>query len=213
MFRRIIRKLLPAGVEFNSIEFFQCDLRSVSEQPLLAGKTISFHIVDSIEDQWLQVMCDNFPEKHFSQRILDDLQQCYIVIVNGQLAAFAWITTSSCLVSEINFNLDVGARSFYIYDCFVISHYRRQGFYRALLTKILADYRVRHGADYFRTVYIASEPGNIPSIRAIMRVGFERFANVRYLHMGQVSRWYGVTDLLRSIQSKTSSSSAVPIND
>lgn len=200
MFRRIIRKLLPIAVEYKSVVFFRCDLMREPLQSQIPGSTFESHIIDTVEDRWLKAMCGDFPSKLFSQRVVSDRQRCYIAIDKGQLAAFAWVTSSPCLVSEIKFQIDVGASNLYVYDCFVNLEYRRRGYYRALLTKILADSRIGHKEDCSRTVYIASEPVNNASIRAIESVGFEPFANIKYLHIGQNSRWFGVTKLIKGIQ-------------
>lgn len=213
MFRRIIRKLLPAGVDYKSVIFFRCNLMREPHQCLTSGKVFESHIIVTKEDLWLKTMCGDFPAKLFSQRIVSDCQRCYIAIVNGQVAAFAWVTSSPCLVSEIKFYLDVGARNLYVYDCFVDPEYRRQGYYRALLTKILADFRIRNSEDCSRTVYIAAEPVNVASIRTIEGVGFEPFANVKYLHFGQISRWFGVAEIMKGIQLGEPSNGSKLLND
>jgi GNAT superfamily N-acetyltransferase len=200
MFRKIIRKLLPVGVEYKSIIFFRSDLIHEPHNRLTSRKVFESHIISKREDQWLKTMCSDFPVKLFMERIEGDRQHCYIAIDNGHLAAFAWVTSSPCLVSEINFYLDVGARNLYVYDFFVKSQYRRQGYYRALLTKILEDFRIQNSEDFSRTVYIGAEPVNVASIRTIEGVGFEPFANVKYLHFGQKSRWFGVAEIMKGIQ-------------
>ncbi|MDO9318389.1 MAG: GNAT family N-acetyltransferase [Gammaproteobacteria bacterium] len=205
MVYRILRKLTAAGIDWRSIVFFMLDMQrkgtalppeSPSDRPSdKLPQHLEYHIIDSIADSWLKVLCDAYPQKQFHLRMIQDCQQCYIVLLGDKLAAYAWVTTSTCRVSEIDLQLQVGPGRLYIYDCFVRADYRGQGIYSALLKKIIADYQLRRWPNRYDTAFIVAESSNTASIRGIRRAGFDEFAQVRYLHMGSFSRWYGVEGL------------------
>lgn len=191
-------KLTPAGFDWQSIAFFMLDLKrkfTPSASSHLA-QPLEFHIIETLDDNWLAILCAAYPHKQFRQRMIQDCQQCYIAVLHGELAAYAWVTTSTCHVSEIDFDLPVGPGRIYIYDCFVLTEYRRLGIYNALLMKILADYRLPRWPNSYYTACIGVEPRNTASVRGIRRAGFKEFTRVRYLHMGAFSRWYGARSLI-----------------
>lgn len=197
LLHRVIRKLTPAAIQWQSIAFFRLDLqKEVTAAPSdNTLQTLDFHIIDSPEDNWLAELCYSYPHKHFHLRLIHDCQQCHVVEINGMIVAYAWVTTSSCHISEINFHLSVRPGSIYIYDCFVHAAHRQLGIYQTLLAKILADYRLPRWPERYHTAWIAAEPSNTASVRGIERAGFEESAMVRYLQLWAFTRWYGANSL------------------
>lgn len=193
-----MRKPTPTGFDWQSLAFYTLDLQQ-SFTPLHSdheSQPLDYHIIESPADSWLAILCDRYPQKQFHLRMIHDCQQCYIATMSGQLAAYAWVTTSSCHVSEINFNLPAGRGRIYIYDCFVGPDFRRRGIYNALLIRILTDYRLPRWPDGYDTAWIAVQPGNTASVRGIRRAGFGEFARVRYVRLGAFTRWYGARNLI-----------------
>ncbi|MDP1930785.1 MAG: GNAT family N-acetyltransferase [Gammaproteobacteria bacterium] len=196
MLYRAIRKLTPVGIDYQSVVFFLLDLKQRTFPLSEASRPVACHIIDSTQDQWFRILSLAYPAQQFHLRMQHDCQQCHIAIVDGNLVGYAWVTTSPCHISEINFTLPVGLGRLYIYDCFVESAYRGQGIYQSLLMTIIADYRKRRWPNQYRTACIGAEPDNTASILGIKRAGFEEFTRARYVHVGQFSRWYGVNSLI-----------------
>lgn len=195
MLHRVIRKLSPAGVDYQSVVFFMLDLQNSFHTLSPDTALPEIHVIDSTDDPWLSELCDRYPEKRFHLRMIFGDQQCYVVIREGQLCAWAWVTVSPCFVSEIEFLLPVGKASVYIYDCFVQPECRGKGLYQALLRQIIIDYRRPRWSRRFRTACICAEPGNTASIRGICSAGFHAFARARFLQVGRFTRWYGIDGL------------------
>ena len=188
---RVIRKLIPAGIDWETLVFYTLDLRHAPAPSEKTSQPLEYHIIESPEDSWLTVLCDAYPLKKFHLRMIHDCQQCYIAVLNGQLVAYAWVTTSSCYVSEISFHLPVGPGCIYIYDCFVRADSRGMRIYNTLLSKILTDYSLPRWPESYDTACIAVDPGNTTSMRGIKRAGFAEVARVRYLRLWAFARWYG----------------------
>lgn len=205
--RRIIRKLTPVGCDWEILAFYTLDLQrkfipqrteecwQALDYPIIDYPVIDYHVIESPEDSWLAALCDAYPRRQFHLRMIHDCQQCYIAAINDQLVGYAWVTTSSCHVSEINFHLPVGPGRIYIYDCFVRADCRKQGIYHSLLSRILADYTLPRWPRRYETACIAVEPDNMTSVRGIRRVGFEEFSRISYLHLWAIERWYGARGL------------------
>lgn len=197
MWHRIARKLVPSSVSYRSVVFFTFDLASSVLPEVPAHPAIEHHCFDSPQSELLLRLCEAYPDKGFRQRMLQGDQQAYAIVIQGQIAAFAWVTSSPCMVSEIHYILALGGDHIYIYDCYVLHDFRSQGLYQALLRKILADYKNQCGhAEHRLTACIAAESANTASIRGIKGAGFKEFTRARYLSLGRCSRIYGVDKLI-----------------
>ncbi len=219
MLYRILKKLTPPGLHWGSVVFFALDMKR--KRKLLTSfrpsghepPPVEYYIIDSSADRWLDVLCDAYPEKQFRQRMLEEGQRCYIAILDGKLAAYAWVTTASCCVSEIEFQLPVGPGRLYIYDCFVRADYRGQGLYTAVLMKIVADYRLHRWPSRYELACICAEPGNTASIRGIKRAGFEQLGQVTYFRIGRFSRSYGAQILVEQMSAASPSGPSRLLSD
>lgn len=203
MVGHFIRKWIPVPLDYSRVVFFLSDLMIESIPRQKDGQSFGTHIISSRNDPWLKVLCKMFPEKYFHLRMSDESQRCYVTIVRGDLVAYAWITTSFCHVSEVNFNLIVGEGCLYIYDCYVETASRRQGLYSSLLLQILLDYKGINSPVRYHTACIGAEPGNKASTTAIKRIGFKKLTCVRYLRCGKIFHWHGAAPLITSMGSET----------
>ncbi len=212
MIKRILRKLTPAGMDWQSIVFFMFDLQR--GMPPLPPKRqlppLKYHIINAPEDPWLTVLCEAQPQHQLHLRMIHGGQQCYIAILNGEWVAYAWITSAPCHVSEINFDLPIGPACIYIYDCFVRADCRGLGIYKTLLLKIVGDFRLLRWPRYYEVACIGAEPENTASVRGIRHAGFEEFARIRYLRLWKHSRWYGVRELVKRM---SATGTIIPLND
>lgn len=206
IFHRIVKKLNSPGLQYQSLIFFAYDMKKTLEP---AGKyvlsrtngALEFHAFDSTLDPLLTKLCVKYPDKRFYRRMKHGYQHCYVLIDKNEIVAYAWVTTSTCYVSELDFMLPIGLGRFYIYDCFVDEAFRGRGLYQALLGKIIADYATLRWPGQFTAACIAAEPGNIASIRGIRRAGFKEFARARYIQIGKATRLYGVNTLVSFMNS------------
>lgn len=202
MFYRVIRKLLPAGAEYSSVIVYAIDPASVAAVVSATSTDIAYRKVGAVDSDLQGLLSDAYDPVLLQQRLQNDSQLVYVAISQGTLAAYAWVTTSPCFISEIRFSFTMTGGCCYIYDCYVAPSFRGQGVYQNLLRKILTDFAGQKPSNNIcRLVYIASEPGNTASIRGIRRVGFRRTGQARYVSVGKWSKLFGVSDL--SIPAKT----------
>lgn len=201
MLYRITRKLLPPGMQFNSVVFFAFDLRHVTAAMLPSSSTFSYQRVASSRNPIVTLLTDAFPANQFRLRLLQGGQQLYVVTAHDQLAAYAWVTTSESDISEIHFSFTVASGGCYIYDCFVMPDFRGQGLYKALLRRILSDYAQMPCHDgHYETASIAAEIGNTASIRGITSTGFREIARATYVSIGRHARLFGPGDLSENLR-------------
>lgn len=196
MLYRITRKLMPPGMQFSSIVIFAIKLDNTITETVPGGDNLQYQCVVSPQDSLLTLLTDAYPARQFRLRLLQGTQQVYLITARGQLAAYAWVTTSGSDISEIHFSFKVSKGSLYIYDCYVTPEFRGQGLYKALLRKILSDYsRMSCSGEPFRTASIAAECGNTASLRGITSIGFREIARATYISVGRHSRLFGPGDL------------------
>lgn len=195
MFYRVARRLMPPCVDYRSILFFNLRLGRHPVRARRCRVDLEIFEFNSIEDSLFRFMCASFPERNFRARMDCGNQRCHVALVANRMAGFGWVTTSPCHVSEIDFTLPLGTGRFYIYDCFVCPEFRGMGVYQTLLSKIVAVYGSQDRSDCFDTAWIGVEPDNVPSIKAIRRVGFQAAVRVRHLRVGRVCGLFGADRL------------------
>lgn len=199
MLYKIIRKLSPRGASFESIVFFKLDLATRTHSTLTGEQflPVEYHVINSTDDKWLHILCDSYPDKEFRARLFPHCHECLIVTLHGNLVAYAWITTSFCHLSEIEFDLPVAPGQLFIYDCFVHPGNRGRGIYSALLLAILAKYTLRGGDESCRVACIGAARDNKASIKGIKRAGFAEYGSITFLRLWRLSRWFGVEKVLQ----------------
>lgn len=201
MIRFNIRTFIPSFLEYRSVAFFLLDVRRELPQPTSSDLWFDSHVIASMEDGWLKELCDTWPDKYFHLRMRHEGERCYIALVDGKLAAYAWVTSCFCHVSEINLSLSVGTGYLYIYDCFVIPEWRSRGIYSALLVKIVDDFRHHPGGAIYHTACIGADPRNLASVAGIKRAGFAEYTRARYVRAGKFSHCHGMNELSARMRS------------
>lgn len=99
---------------------------------------------------------------------------CYTAWVGGQLASYGWVSFRAEYVGEFNLRLRLIPGEAYIWDCFTLPAYRRQGLYSALLAHILSDLETSPVC----RVWIGADSDNLASQRGIERAGFRAAAEI-----------------------------------
>jgi GNAT superfamily N-acetyltransferase len=112
-------------------------------------------------------------------------RRCYTAWVEGQIAAYGWISFDDERIGELNLRIRLLPGEAYIWDCFTASQYRGNHLYSALLAYILLELR----AEGWQRAWIGADLDNLASQKGIARAGFHHLANLvveRVLALRQV---------------------------
>ena len=124
-------------------------------------------------------------------------RQCYGAWVEGQPAAFGWVSVEDEEIGELNLRIKLLPGEVYIWDCATALQFRGNGLYGALLTYILNELR----AQQICRAWIGADLGNVASQKGIARAGFHHVADLvieRVVTLRQV--WVaGLPDIPESI--------------
>jgi hypothetical protein len=130
-------------------------------------------------------------------RRLESGRQCYATWVNGQVAAYGWVSFVEEDIGELNLRIKLLPGEAYIWDCATLPAFREKLLYSALLIYILGELRAQ---DLCRA-WIGADYDNIPSQKGMARAGFHHVADLvieRVLTIRQV--WVvGLPDVPESI--------------
>ncbi len=96
-------------------------------------------------------------------------RRCYAAMVEGNLAAYGWVTFDEERIGEMGVHIHLVPGEAYIWDCATAPSYRRRGLYSALLAHIVDELR-REG---LCRVWIGADGDNLPSQKGLARVGFQ----------------------------------------
>ncbi len=99
---------------------------------------------------------------------------CYGAWVGSELAAYAWVSFREEYVGEFKVWVRLVPGEAYIWDCFTLPAYRRQGLYSALLAYVLGQLE----EDNECRVWIGADLDNLASQRGIARAGFRPIADI-----------------------------------
>lgn len=116
---------------------------------------------------------------------LESGRQCYVALVDGQIAAYGWVSFVEEDIGELNLRIKLLPGESYIWDCATLPAFREKLLYSALLIHIL---RELHAQNICRA-WIGADLENLPSQKGIARAGFHHVADLvieRVLAMRQV---------------------------
>jgi len=144
------------------------DFRRVTPDlaPVLAASTGSFTLAE------------------ITQR-LDNGRQCYAAWVDGQIAAYGWVSFKEEDIGELNLRIKLLPGEAYIWDCATLPAFREKLLYSALLIYILGELR----AQTICRTWIGADHDNLASQKGMARAGFHHVADLvieRVLAMRQV---------------------------
>lgn len=106
--------------------------------------------------------------------------------LEGELAAYGWVSTSAECIGEIEHEIKLGSDEAYIWDCATLVPYRRLGLYSALLEYITAQL----GWEGVKRVWIGSSMGNRPSLLGFAKAGFHPIIRLFYLRLFGLSQMW-----------------------
>jgi RimJ/RimL family protein N-acetyltransferase len=116
---------------------------------------------------------EGVPAEMFRKRFDTD-RRCYGAWIDGQLAAYGWISLEEEWIGELRLRLRLGPGEAYIWDCFTAPPFRQRYLYTALLTHIVTELRMER----LKRVWIGTNAENLASQRGIARAGFQPVAHI-----------------------------------
>lgn len=109
-------------------------------------------------------------------------KRCYGAWVDGQLAAYGWVTFDEEGIGELGLRLCLSPGEAYIWDCATLPAYRGQRLYPALLAHVIRMLR----AEGVRQVLIGADTDNLASQQGFVLVGFQPVADMLRKASGQM---------------------------
>jgi RimJ/RimL family protein N-acetyltransferase len=116
-------------------------------------------------------------------------EHVYTIVENERLVRYGWIAAPAVghYILEVGQFVEFPADSVYLYDFFTHPEYRNRGFYQSSLQQILRELRTTSA---FKEAYIGVDLGNVPSRRAIEKIGFSYcYSLFQEWRWHRVQRW------------------------
>jgi GNAT superfamily N-acetyltransferase len=101
-------------------------------------------------------------------------RRCYGAWVEGQPAAFGWVSYEDEEIGELNLRIKLLPGEVYVWDCVTASRFRGNGLYSALLSYILSELRTQQ----ICRAWIGADLDNVASQKGIERAGFRHIADL-----------------------------------
>jgi hypothetical protein len=122
-------------------------------------------------------------------------RSCYTAWVEGQIAAYGWVSFTEEMIGELNLRLRLLPGEAYIWDCATLPAFRQKRLFSALLVYMVKELQ----AEPLCRLWIGADLDNVASQRGIARAGFRRVADLvvaRVLGLRQVwvQSWPGVPE-------------------
>ena len=96
-------------------------------------------------------------------------RHCYAARVDGNLAAYGWVTFDEEAIGELGLHFRLKAGEAYIWDCATVPAYRRQHLYSALLSYIVSELHTSG----LRRAWIGADMDNLVSQKGMALAGFQ----------------------------------------
>ncbi|HKD77062.1 MAG TPA: GNAT family N-acetyltransferase [Ktedonobacterales bacterium] len=113
-------------------------------------------------------------------RRFDTGRRCIAALVNGDIAAYGWISQSGVeCIGELNQPFHIAVGEAYIWDCATLVPYRNQHLYRALLCYAVIMLR----GEGIRRLWIGAMLRNLPSLRGMNAAGFQPVVTITYARL------------------------------
>jgi hypothetical protein len=116
---------------------------------------------------------DSITLAEFTKR-LESGRRCYAAWVDGQLAAYGWVSFEDEYIGELNLRIKLFAGEAYIWDCATFPDYRKNYLYSSLLVHILSELR----SQQLCRAWIGADLDNVASQRGMARAGFHHVADL-----------------------------------
>jgi GNAT superfamily N-acetyltransferase len=114
-----------------------------------------------------------------AQRRLAAGRRCFAAWVEGEIAAYGWVSQGEESVGELERAFRIQPDAAYIWDCATLPPFRRRGLYSGLLRHIASALR----AEGMRQLWIGASRRNRPSIFGFANAGFQPVINLTYVRV------------------------------
>lgn len=108
------------------------------------------------------------------RRRFDTGRRCYAAWVEGELAAYGWVSLEEEAIGELKLRVQLLSGEAYLWDCATALAFRRRRLYTALLTHVVGALRV----EGLCRVWIGADMDNVASQAGIARAGFKPVADL-----------------------------------
>lgn len=126
------------------------------------------------------------PDHDRVRRRLETGRRCFALLVDGDVAAYGWVSYGTEWVNELDRALTFAPEEAYIWDCRTRPELRGQRCYSALLSACI--YRLHEEGT--PRVWIGSDLDNRPSIKGFANAGFRHVVNLALYHWGRITLLY-----------------------
>jgi GNAT superfamily N-acetyltransferase len=131
---------------------------------------------------------------------LETGRRCFVAIVEGRIASYAWVSSGCEHVGELERIFVLPDGDCYVWDCATAPDQRGQRLYTALLSHTLSHLK----GEGVRHVWIGASRANRFSTRGIVRAGFSPAIETSYLRLGRLR-------YLRLVRPSSASSAPPPL--
>jgi len=101
---------------------------------------------------------------------------CFVAYMDGEIVHYKWVALNEAYVSELGRKMHFDSNSAYIYSSYTVPEYRGFGLDPKVTTEAF-DYLHGKGIE---KVYILVRHSNLPSLRALRKVGYRRMGEIRF---------------------------------
>ncbi len=108
------------------------------------------------------------------RRRFDTGRCCYTAWVEGELAAYGWISFEEEAIGELRLRVHLLPGEAYLWDCATVPAFRRRRLYTTLLTHMVGTLRL----EGLCRVWIGADMENVASQSGIARAGFRPVADL-----------------------------------
>jgi GNAT superfamily N-acetyltransferase len=109
-------------------------------------------------------------------------RRCFVAIVEGRIASYAWVSSGCEHVGELERVFVLPEGDCYVWDCATVPDQRGRHLYTALLSHTLFCLK----GEGVRRVWIGASRANSFSTRGIIRAGFSPAIETSYLRLGRL---------------------------
>jgi GNAT superfamily N-acetyltransferase len=158
-----------------------CDLERSAPALVSPRRAAIFQELDGLMQEQLAHLM-GLADLHAVVKRLQAGRRCFVALVEGKIASYAWVSTGCEHVGELERAFVLSEGDCYIWDCATAPDQRGRHLYTALLSHLLSLFK----GEGVRRVWIGASRANRFSIRGIVRAGFSPALMTSYLRLGRL---------------------------
>lgn len=193
----LFNRLNPDKISYQSFSLFYYNLENKVSDPPPTDKAVTIKKVHDPQDDLFKQFRKKFPAEEFLSRLKKDKETAYIALIEGEIAAYAWVTGKEKYLSTINYTFPLDEDEIFLYACYVAREFRGEGIHSIMLYERLKDYSRNNS---FKTAYTGALSVNKASIKGIEKMGFKKYNTVKYLKILNWEKWWGLENLRKPVE-------------